>query len=141
MKKVPLKKKSSNSVKQAKIRAWKAFSLYIRTRDCLETTGDVTRGICITCDKRFPFSELQAGHYIQGRHGSTLFLENNCHIQCRACNIFKRGNLVPYARKMRLKYGIKVMDLLEELDKEPSHYKKVDYEELEKHFTRKLEEL
>jgi hypothetical protein len=56
-----------------KAAAWKAFSIYIRTRDCIKTTGDIEYGKCYTCGKIFPFSELDAGHGIGSRRNSILF--------------------------------------------------------------------
>ena len=49
-----------------KNKAWKVFSIYIRTRDCLATTKTAENGKCVTCNRVFPFEELQAGHAIGG---------------------------------------------------------------------------
>lgn len=75
--------------KTPKKKAWDAFSRYIRTRDCLKSTGDRNRGACVTCGRVFDFKKLQAGHFIPGRVNSILFDEQCVHAQC----LTKESNL------------------------------------------------
>ena len=96
------KKKTISSVKK---KAWALFSIYIRMRDCLRTTGCTSFGLCITCGKRYHFKLLQAGHFISGRHNANLFLEKGCHAQCYNCNINLRGNTLEYRRQIIKLYG------------------------------------
>ncbi len=67
--------------KQPKKKAWDAMSIYIRTKECLETTGLPFVGVCFTCDKRFHIDALDAGHFVSGRRNAVLFEENGVHIQ------------------------------------------------------------
>jgi hypothetical protein len=69
-----------------KKRAWGWFSKYIRARDCLATTGDINRGVCVTCGEEFPFNKLQAGHCLGGRNDTILFDEELVNAQCENCN-------------------------------------------------------
>ena len=85
-----LKKKPVKRSK-AKERAWKAFSDWVRLRDCLATTGTRDYGICITCSERGdpswkPYKELQAGHAVGGRGNAVLFHEQLVNAQCGYCN-------------------------------------------------------
>ncbi len=82
------------NLKLAKAKAWKAFSIYIRTRDCLRFSGDPELGKCVTCNKAFPFKSLQAGHFISGRTNSVLFDERLVYSQCLTAesNINMYGN-------------------------------------------------
>lgn len=96
------KHKTLTSIKKA---TWDVFSRYIRTRDCLRTTGCSSFGLCITCDKRLHFKLLQAGHYIPGRRSNNLFEESGCHAQCYNCNINLKGNTHVYAKKLKELYG------------------------------------
>ena len=89
-------KKEMTAAKIKKTKTWPAFSLYIRTRDCLRTTGCASFGLCITCGKRYHLKLLQAGHFIPGRHNANLFHENGCHAQCYNCNINLKGNTLAY---------------------------------------------
>jgi len=93
------------SKKTIKDKAWRAFSKYIRLRDCLKTTGTLTHGKCITCGKLLKISFCDAGHFVSRRYNSTLFDERNVNIQCRYCNRFLNGNLLEYRRQIVKLYG------------------------------------
>ena len=81
------KKKSKKTDRQkAKEKAWEAFSVFIRTRDCIRFTGDPTQGKCVTCKALKPFKELQAGHFVGGRGNAVLFNEQIVYSQCGYCN-------------------------------------------------------
>lgn len=83
----------------------KIFSMFIRMRDCLETTGTLDEGLCCTCKKRYPLKKLQAGHFIPGRMDSILFEPTCVHAQCYRCNMRRQGEWVRYYRFMQKKYG------------------------------------
>lgn len=102
----------ASEYKRAKNRAWKWFSLYIRARDCIKTTGSISRGKCVTCGREFDFKDLQAGHFVQGRGNGVLFSEMGVHAQCRQCNIFNRGKLDEYAKYMYNRYDKEAVDNL-----------------------------
>jgi len=70
---------------------WPVFSRYIRTRDCIRTTGSPLHGKCVTCGKKYPISKLQAGHFIPGRTDAVLFDETQVHAQCYRCNVKLQG--------------------------------------------------
>ena len=116
-------KKKRPTISKEKKKAWNLFSKYIRLRDCLETTGTPDYGICCTCGIKYHFKELQAGHFIPGRHNSILFDERNVHAQCVGCNRFKQGNTVKYFRFMQNKYGEEVIKELEQKDNELKQFK------------------
>lgn len=105
-----MKKPTVSSTKQ---KTWVIFSKFIRTRDCLKTTGCSSWGLCVTCGKRYHFKLLQAGHFIQGRHNNNLFSEKGCHAQCYNCNINKGGNPLEYRRKIIEMYGEGYDEVLE----------------------------
>ena len=136
-------KKSAKS--KAKGKAWDAFSLFARTRDCLETTGSREYGECITCSASLPISQLQAGHFVP-KHSGNYFSERGVHTQCRTCNLFGRdgqaaGMPLEYRRQIIKLYG-EGADL--ELEKEAQEIKKFsisDLKELELYYKKQLEEL
>ena len=108
IKKLPFQKKVKALNKSTeKEKARKMFKLYIRLRDCLATTGTLLQGKCYTCGKmcRMGTSEWQAGHYKQGSHESTYFIEENVHGQCVGCNKFLHANLAKYTIAMIKEYG------------------------------------
>ena len=99
------KPKKKITVPKMKKKVWDIFSIYIRKRDCLKTTGCASWGICITCKKLYHFKLLQAGHFISGRHNNNLFSERGVHAQCYNCNINLKGATLEYRRKIIEMYG------------------------------------
>ena len=93
------------TIPKLKKKLWTIFSVYIRMRDGLRTTGTTEWALCITCRKRYHFKLLQAGHFIPGRHSSNLFSERGTHAQCYNCNINLRGNTLEYRRRIIELYG------------------------------------
>ncbi|KKN17542.1 hypothetical protein LCGC14_0964670 [marine sediment metagenome] len=123
--KIDKKRKSLSKVKK---QFWTVFSIYIRMRDGLLTTGSTEWGLCFTCGKRYHFKMLQAGHFISGRHSSNLFSERGAHAQCYNCNINLKGNTLEYRRGIIKLYG-EGADL--ELENEAKQIKKYTIPELE----------
>ncbi len=132
------KKKTLTSLKK---KVWEVFSPYIRTRDCLKTTGCASFGLCITCGKRYHFKLLQAGHLIPGRHNANLFNERGCHAQCYNCNINLRGNTLEYRRKVIEMYGEGADEEIEEHARQYKKFTIIDLEELVLYYKEKLKEV
>jgi len=81
------------------------FNKYVRLRD---------QGLpCISCN--LPPKKKNAGHfYSQGGHSNVRFDEDNCHLQCEACNTFLSGNLLNYQIGIQKKIGAqKLLELQE----------------------------
>ncbi len=97
--------KSPKQAKTPKDRAWAAMSQYIRTKECLETTGFAFLGFCFTCERRFHINYLEAGHCFGGRRNARLFDSMCIHNQCGYCNKILHGNTVKYKAKMIKLYG------------------------------------
>lgn len=135
-KKEKKKKVKALTVSKAKKRAWTAFSLYIRTKG-----SDRGTNRCVTCNRVYPITALQAGHWIPGRHNSVLFDERNCHPQCYGCNVPMKGNPIKYYHFMEETYNKKVMKELEELDKQEKQFKVYELLEIERMYNDKLEAL
>ncbi len=123
-----------------KKRVWEVFSKYIRTRDCLETTGCPDWGLCITCGKRYHIKLLQAGHFIAGRHNANLFSEKGTHAQCYNCNINLKGNTLVYRRQIIEQYGQGYDEVLERASQQIVKLTKSDLEELAFKFKEKIKE-
>ena len=121
-------KKKRVTISGMKKRVWPLFSLSIRIRDCLKTTGCKDWGLCITCGKRYHIKLLQAGHFIPGRHNANLFSEKGVNAQCYNCNINLRGNTLEYRRQIIKLYGSGA-DV--ELEKEARRIKKFTLQELQ----------
>ncbi len=98
-------RRKDTTITTLKKRLWKIFSIYIRMRDCIQTTGTTTHGKCCTCERDYPIGKLQAGHFIPGREDSILFDPACVHAQCYRCNVQRSGEWVKYFRFMEKKYG------------------------------------
>lgn len=97
--------KAKPTVSKLKKKLWIVFSEYIRHRDCLITTGCADWGLCVTCNRRYHYKLLQAGHFVAGRHNGNLFSERGVHAQCYNCNINLKGNTLEYRRRIIEIYG------------------------------------
>ena len=130
---------------KAKENAWKAFSIYIRTRDCIRFTGDPDNGKCVTCNREYPFTKLQAGHFISGRGNSVLFDDRLVYSQCVGCNgnppMGKGGNYVEYFVFMEKEWGREKIDEFRALKHETKQYKIHDFQQIETEYKQKTEDL
>jgi hypothetical protein len=101
------------SIKSAKTMAWNAFARYIRARD----------PHCVSCGA----VTSQAGHYRPNSDkpnkqlgGNELWYDpRNVNGQCAACNLFRSGNLVPYALYLEAKHGTGILQELNTLYRTP----------------------
>lgn len=137
--------KKKTERQKAKEQAWKAFSIYIRTRDCIRFSGSPDTGICVTCKRRYHFKQLQAGHFISGRGNAVLFDERLVYSQCIGCNgnppMGKGGNYVEYFVWMESEWGREKIDEFRALKATTKIYKTYDFLELEQKFKEKTEAL
>lgn len=137
--------------KKAKENAWSAFSIYIRTRDCIKTSGSVLVGDCITCsirgdrNPRIPFNKAQAGHAIGGRSNAILFHEEIVHLQCGYCNQIPPyglgGDYGNYAIALIEMYGMERYKELQKLKGTEKQFKLHDFLEIEALYKQKTKEL
>jgi len=105
--KLKKKKPRRESMRKLKARCWSIFSIYIRLRDCIATTGSPDWGECITCSASLPFKELQAGHFVP-KHSGNYFSERGVHAQCLTCNLYGRDRQV---KGMPLEYRRQIIKL------------------------------
>lgn len=145
------KKKSRTPRQTAKDKAWKAFSDYIRLRDCLATTGTPDNCVCVTCNVRGddswkPYAKIQAGHAVGGRGNAVLFHEEIVNGQCSYCNtkppMGLGGDYGNYMTFLVEKYGL---DHAKELQKlrynSEIKYKINDFLEIEQRYKEKKAKL
>lgn len=131
------RRKKIKSIRILKNEVWKLFSEYVRRKnsDWRENC------VCVTCGISKPWKELQAGHFISGRHNSVLFDERNVHPQCYRDNVCKHGDLLNYRDFMVKKYGEDVIAELRRLDRENKKFTRTELEKLKKYYKKKLNEL
>ena len=138
IKRKPLRKSPRpGTTKYAKKQAWDAFSRYIRLRDCLKTTKTPTAGRCVTCNRSYPFTKLQAGHWLPGRRNSVLFDERGVAAQCVGCNVWGRGQQAAFEEYMRREHGEEVMAEIREANKTGVRFTKGELEEMRREYQAK----
>ena len=134
------KKKTEKQL--AKEKAWAAFSIYIRRRDCIRFTGDPDRGMCVTCKRPYKFKQLQAGHFIGGRTNAVLFDERIVFSQCYGCNVGRSGNYLEYFYFMEQEVGRDMIDqLVAEAKQRTIKYTLQDYYDLAQQYTERAAKL
>lgn len=135
------KRVTTRTLRTLKGLAWRIFSRYIRLRDCLFTTGTTAEGRCVTCGFLFSFAQLQAGHFVSGRHNANLFSEEGVHAQCRLCNIVKKGNQLQYRRAIVNLYGDGYDLVLEAEAKQIKKFTPQDLLDLIEHYKKEIAKL
>jgi len=133
--------KSKSPYKTQKRKTWNACSKYVRTRDCLLSTGSPEYGRCYTCGSEFHITKLDAGHFIPGRGNAILFDTRGIHAQCTYCNKMRQGATLEYRERMLTDYSQDVVDELRRLDKSTRKYSIAELKELEEGFKLDTEEL
>jgi hypothetical protein len=83
---------------------------------------------------RKPYQELQAGHFIPGRHNSVIYDERNVHPQCYACNVMMHSNPIKYFRFMQQTYGDEVIEELERIDRQMKQFTPAELQYLLLHY-------
>ena len=133
------KYKTSGKKHAVKDTAWKWFSLYIRLRDCIATTGTDMACVCVTCGNQI--TEPQAGHGIPGRHNAVLFDESIVYGQCKTCNETGSGERQAFRAFLVLKHGESWMIMKEQGSKQSVFYSDLDFRAIAKEYREKYNAL
>lgn len=126
VKKKKKKEKRENNTRLLKKKLDKVFSDYIRQRD---------KGICFTCGNKKDWQKQQNGHYISRGNYNTRYDEENCHCQCVACNIFKKGNYPAYSEALMNKYGVEIIGKLNKRAREVKQWTAQELKEMIQKYT------
>ena len=70
------------------------FSKYIRLKDA-DTKGYCT---CVTCNRKYFWKEIQAGHFISRKNYSVRWDERNVKPQCYSCNVMRYGEQYKFSQ-------------------------------------------
>lgn len=130
------KKKLTRTKTSLKNSLDKVFSQFIRLRDTPNGIGS-----CISCNKLITYSTSDCGHYVNRKHMSVRFDEDNCNAQCRSCNRFDEGNIQGYRKGLLAKIGEKKTEMLEIKKHNVSNYGLFELEFLIKEYKQKVKEL
>jgi len=139
--KKPISKTGKSPKDKAKARAWRMFSDYIRLRDCLFTTGTSYECACVTCGRRKPYAEIDAGHFIPGRRNAVLFCDFGTNGQCRHCNRYLDGDYAKYKSVMVSRHGAERIENYEILAKVPKYMSETDFNNVHNYYKAELAKL
>jgi len=115
----------------------KWFSLYIRLREASDTGA----AVCFTCGKVAHYKTLQNGHCFSRRFMATRFDEENCQVQCVACNMFRSGEQYKFGLALDSKYGEGTAEELEQISRSILKISRVEYEEKISYYKSLVEKL
>ena len=116
----------------------KWFSLFIRLRSANEY-GMVQ---CFTCGIVRGYKDgMQNGHFQSRKHMATRFDEENCQVQCVACNMFRQGEQFKFGMNLDAKYGEGKAEELEYLARTIHKVSRVEYEEQISYYKNLVENL
>ena len=113
------------------------FSRYIRMRGAVDGIAE-----CYTCSVKKPWKEMDAGHFQSRKHLATRWNEDgNVMPQCKRCNIFNSGEQYTFAKLLDVRIADGTSDKLYALARTTVKYMRCDYEEMIKHYKKKVEDL
>ncbi len=112
----------------------KVFSEFIRRRGA--SKNGTNR--CCSCGAVKPWRELQCGHFVSRVYLATRWDETNCHPQCSACNVLRRGNAIGYSAYLLDRYGTTIFDELETKSKQPTKLTRADLQRMIEETQRKI---
>ena len=117
----------------------KWFSLYIRLREA----NEYGMCQCFTCGKvgHYKTGGMQNGHFQSRKHLSTRFDEDNCQVQCVACNMFRQGEQFKFGINLDAKYGEGTAEELQFLARTTLKISRVEYEEKISYYKNLVENL
>ena len=114
------------SISKLKKELDKVFSLFIRLREA-DNLGNV---ICCTCGvKKHYKNGMHNGHFQSRSWLATRFDEENCQVQCAACNIFRQGEQYKFSNYLDNKYGQGTAEELETISRRKVKFSRADYED------------
>jgi hypothetical protein len=116
------------------------FSKYIRLKSAV-LVGDELLSMCVTCKDVKPWKQQQCGHFISRGKYPTRWDEDNCKTQCVKCNVFLKGNYIPYTKYMIDEYGREFVDDLEVKSRGLAKFPTVQLEEMIEDYKEKVKDI
>ena len=114
------------------------FSIYIRLR----SANEYSMVQCFTCGVVRHYKDgMQNGHFQSRKHMATRFDEENCQVQCVACNMFRQGEQFKFGMNLDAKYGEGKAEELEYLARTIHKVSRVEYEEQISYYKNLVENL
>lgn len=109
------------------------FSHFVRLSNA-DNSGYCT---CVTCNKKFFWKEIQAGHFMSRKHYSTRWDERNVKPQCVACNVYRAGEQYKYSLYLGNNLSKKLLEQSRELRK----FTNIELEEMIADYSERVKKL
>ena len=93
--------------------------------------------VCITCEKKLHWKEIQAGHFMSRKHYSIRCDERNVKPQCVGCNVFRYGEQYKFSKML----GIELSNELECLSRILVKFSNDELNDMIKNYSIKLKKL
>jgi hypothetical protein len=130
-----MKKKPTVAKLKKKLDA--VFSKYIRLRYAHSKDGKIYCE-CVTCGNINEVSKMQCGHFMSRRYNSTRFNEQNCNVQCVACNRFDQGRQYEHHLYIEKEHGEGTSDKLYKLSRVNKAFKVEELQNAIEHYENKV---
>ena len=106
------------------------FSKYVRLSNA-DKNGFCT---CVTCNRKYHWKEIQAGHFMSRKHYATRWNEDNVKPQCLGCNMYRQGEQYKYS----IFLGLELANDLYLKSREVVKFSTADIEQMIDDYTTKL---
>jgi len=116
------------------------FSWYIRLRHAVLYENDLM-ATCVTCNDVRRWQDQQNGHFYTRGRQATRWNEMNCNVQCMRCNVFLKGNYIPYTKYMIDTHGREAVDELERLSTSGTKISSVQLQDMIASYKAKVDEI
>ena len=133
-----MKKKPTVSKLKKKLDA--VFSKYIRLRRSFIKDGERVC-TCVTCGNTNIVKKMQNGHFMSRKYTSTRFNEENCNVQCIACNRFDQGRQYEHHLYIESFYGEGTSEKLHKLSRVKKAFKIDELQNAIKYYQDKIDNI
>jgi hypothetical protein len=113
------------------------FSQYVR----ISRIGKDGLVPCFTCEGKYPWKQIQCGHFQSRRYLSVRFNEDNCRPQCYACNVGKSGEQFRFGINLDLELGQGFAELMEQRAKQIKKFETQELLDMIDHYKARVERL
>lgn len=113
------------------------YSKYVR----LDKSDEYGYASCVTCTAHMHWTELQNGHFISRSKYPTRWHDDNCFPQCMRCNVFLKGNYIPYTLFMVDSYTREGVEELKKLSQQTIKISTAELKEKIAYYSTEVERL
>jgi len=96
---------------------------------------------CYTCSHLGHYKTMQLGHFSPRQHLATRYDDENCRIQCFACNMYYGGQPAIFAEKLMAEYGKDHVSKLNRKKQEITKFYEGDYQRIIEECKKEIEAL